>query len=334
VSAVTSQLVDTFGRLHDNLRISVTDRCNIRCFYCMPEDGVEYMARDEILTFEEIERFVRVAVSLGVNKLRITGGEPLVRKDLAVLVRKLVGIAGIRDIALTTNGVLLAQQAQVLYDAGLRRLNVHLDTLDRERFKQITRRDELGRVLDGIETCRRLGFGPIKINAVAVKNLLEPDLVPLALYGRERDIEIRFIEFMPLDAQGLWDRGKVLLADDILRTLSREIAPLIEIPDRDPRAPATEYRFADGIGRIGIVASVSHPFCLNCNRIRLTSDGKLRYCLFAIEETDVKGLLRSGAPDGEIAAAIRGNVMQKWMGHEINSQRFVPPPRPMHSIGG
>jgi len=257
---------------------------------------VQYMVRDEILTFEEIERFVGIAVSLGVTKLRITGGEPLVRKDLAVLVRKLVGIPGVRDIALTTNGVLLAQQAEALYAAGLRRLNVHLDTLDRERFKRITRRDELGRVLDGIETCRRLGFGPIKINAVAVKNLLEPDLVPLARYGRERDIEIRFIEFMPLDAQGLWDRGKVLLADDILAELSREIAPLIEIPDRDPRAPATEYRFADGIGRIGIVASVSHPFCLSCNRIRLTSDGKLRYCLFAIEETDVKRAVAIGRP--------------------------------------
>src|SRR5205823_4027724 len=170
------------------------------------------MMRDEILSFEEIERFVRVAVSLGVTKLRITGGEPLVRKDLPVLVRKLVGIPGVHDIALTTNGVLLSQQAQALYDAGLRRLNVHLDTLDRERFKQITRRDDLHRVLDGIETCRQLGFGPIKINAVAVKNLLEPDLVPLARYGREREIEIRFIEFMPLDAQGLWDRGKVLLA--------------------------------------------------------------------------------------------------------------------------
>lgn len=327
-------LVDTFGRIHDNLRISVTDRCNVRCFYCMPEEGVQYMDRGEILSFEEIERFVRIAVSLGVTKIRITGGEPLVRKDLPVLVRKLVSIPGVRDIALTTNGVLLAQQAEALFDAGLRRLNVHLDTLDRERFKQITRRDDLDRVLEGIEICRQLGFGPIKLNAVAVKNLLEPDLVPLARYGRERDIEIRFIEFMPLDAQGLWDRSKVLLADDIIETLSREVAPLIEIPDRDPRAPATEYRFADGVGRIGIVASVSRPFCMNCNRIRLTSDGKIRYCLFAIEETDVKGLLRSGAPDEQIAAAIRGNVLQKWMGHEINTHRFVPPPRPMNAIGG
>src|SRR5216683_1001603 len=327
-------LMDTFGRLHDNLRISVTDRCNIRCFYCMPEETPVFGAREEILNFEEVERFVRIAVGQGVRKLRITGGEPLVRKNLHELIERLCGIPGVEDIALTTNGILLAQQAEALYRAGLRRLNVHLDTLDRERFKQITRRDELERVLDGIETCRRLGFGPIKINAVAVKNLLEPDLVPLARYGRERDIEIRFIEFMPLDAQGLWDRDRVLLADDILAMLEREIGPMIEIPDRDTRAPATEYRFADGVGRVGFIASVSRPFCLNCNRLRLTSDGKLRYCLFAIEEADVKTLLRNGAPDEEIAAVIRGNVREKWIGHEINSAKFVPPPRPMYSIGG
>ena len=327
-------LLDTFGRLHDNLRISVTDRCNIRCFYCMPETGVKFMRREEILSFEEIERFARVAVSLGVTKVRVTGGEPLVRKDLPVLIRELVSIPGIRDLSLTTNGVLLADQAEALYAAGLRRLNVHLDTLDRERFLQITRRDDLEKVLEGIEVCRRLGFRPIKINAVAVKDLLEPDLAPLARYGREREIEVRFIEFMPLDAQGLWDRGRVLFASDIIERLSREIAPLVEIPDRDPRAPATEYRFADGIGRIGFIASVSRPFCLNCNRIRLTSDGKLRYCLFAVEETDVKTLLRSGASDEEIASTIRATVREKWLGHEINTQRFVPPPRPMYAIGG
>ena len=326
-------LLDTFGRLHDNLRISVTDRCNVRCFYCMPEEGVKYMPRDEILSFEEIERFVRIAVSQGVTKLRLTGGEPLVRRDLPVLVRKLAAIPGVRDLALTTNGVLLTRDAEALYDAGLRRLNVHLDTLDRERFLRITRRDDLDKVLEGIELCRRLGFR-LKINAVAVKNLVEADVVPLALYGRERGIEIRYIEFMPLDAQGIWDRSRVLFAADIIETLSREIAPLVEIPDHDPRAPATEYSFADGIGRIGFIASVSRPFCLNCNRVRLTSDGKLRYCLFAIEETDVRGLLRSGAPDEAIVAALRSNVQQKWLGHEINTSRFVPPPRPMHAIGG
>jgi GTP 3',8-cyclase len=327
-------LVDTFGRLHDNLRISVTDRCNIRCFYCMPEEGVQYMPREEILSFEEIERFVRTAVTLGVTKIRITGGEPLVRKDLPVLVSKICAIPGVRDVALTTNGVLLARHAEALYDAGLRRLNVHLDTLDRERFLKITRRDDLPKVLDGIDTAQRIGFGPIKINAVAVKNLVEPDVVPLARYGRERDIEIRYIEFMPLDSQGLWARENVLSADEIIATLSREISPLVEIPDRDPRAPATEYRYADGVGRVGFIASVTRPFCLNCNRVRLTSDGKLRYCLFAIEETDVRALLRTGAPDAEIAAVIRETVHKKWLGHEINSARFVPPPRPMHSIGG
>ncbi len=300
----------------------------------MPEEDVKYAPREEILSFEEIERFVRVAVSLGVTKIRITGGEPLVRKDLPVLISKICSVPGVRDVALTTNGVLLARHAKALYDAGLRRLNVHLDTLDRERFLKITRRDDLGKVLDGIETAHRVGFGPLKINAVAVKNLVEPDIVPLARYGREHGIEIRFIEFMPLDSQGLWSRENVLSADEIIETLSREISPLVEIPDRDPRAPASEYRYADGCGTVGFIASVTRPFCLNCNRIRLTSDGKLRYCLFAIEETDVRELLRSGAPDDEIAATIRGTVLQKWLGHEINTAKFVAPPRPMYAIGG
>ena len=331
---MTGPLIDKFARLHDSLRISVTDRCNIRCFYCMPEDNVHYVPREELLSFEEIERFVRVAASLGVTKVRVTGGEPLVRKDLPVLIRKLAAIPGIKDLALTTNGVLLARHAEALYEAGLRRLNVHLDTLDRERFLRITRRDDLPKVLEGLDTAQRLGFGPIKINAVAVKNLVEPDVVPLVRFGRERGFEVRFIEFMPLDAQGLWSRKNVLSADEIIEVLSREIAPLIEIPDRDPRAPATEYRFADGIGNVGFIASVTRPFCLNCNRLRLTSDGKVRYCLFAIEETDVKELLRSGAQDHEIASAIHRCVGEKWLGHEINSSQFVPPPRPMHSIGG
>ena len=330
----TSPLVDSFGRAHDNLRISVTDRCNIRCFYCMPETGVQFMERKEILSFEEIERFVRVAVRLGITKLRITGGEPLVRRDLPVLIRKLIAIPGIRDLALTTNAVLLEEMAQPLYEAGLRRINIHLDTLDRERFKKITRRDDLDKVLAGIDTCLRLGYGPVKLNAVAVKGLTEPDIIPLARFCRERGIEPRFIEFMPLDAQQLWDRTRVLSAGDMIQLLSREISPLVDIPDRDPRAPATEYRYADGGGRVGFIASVTRPFCLNCNRVRLTSDGKLRYCLFAMEEADVKSLLRSRASDDEIAALIRSNVESKWIGHEINSTRFVPPPRPMYSIGG
>jgi cyclic pyranopterin phosphate synthase len=329
-----TQLIDTFGRIHDSLRVSVTDRCNIRCFYCMPETAVKFERPEKLLSFEEIERFVSIAARLGVRKVRVTGGEPLVRKDVSTLVRRLGVMEGIQDLALTTNGVLLAEHAAELYDAGLRRINIHLDTLDRERFKKITRRDDLGRVLEGIEACRRLGFGPIKINVVAVKNLIEPDIVPLARFGRERDIEIRYIEFMPLDAQGLWDRGRVLMADDIILMLEREIGPLEALPDADPRAPATEYRFADGIGRVGFIASVSRPFCLNCNRLRLTADGQLRYCLFAVEETDIRGLIRGNASDEEIAEAIGGSVRAKWLGHEINSSRFVAPPRPMYSIGG
>jgi cyclic pyranopterin phosphate synthase len=330
----TAPLIDSFGRVHDNLRVSVTDRCNIRCFYCMPETGVQFVERREILDFEEIERFVRIAVSLGIRKLRITGGEPLLRRDLPVLIQRLSAIPGIQDMALTTNGVLLPQLAEPLYQAGLRRLNVHLDTLDRQRFLQITRRDDIEKVLAGLALCKKLGYTKIKINAVAVKNLVEPDIVPLARFARENGYEVRYIEFMPLDAQHLWDRSKVLLADDILAMLGREIAPLIPVPDPDPRAPASEYQFSDGIGRIGLIASVSRPFCLNCNRLRLTADGHLRYCLFAVEEDDVKALLRSGASDAEIEALVRRNVAGKWVGHEINSTHFVAPPRPMYSIGG
>ena len=330
----SAPLIDRFGRIHDNLRISVTDRCNIRCFYCMPEEGVAFTDRAEILTFEEIERFVRVAATLGISKLRITGGEPLVRRDLYLLIERLAGIPGIRDIALTTNAVLLAKHARPLYQAGLRRLNIHLDTLDRARFLQITRRDELPRVLEGIDAAVDAGFEKIKLNVVAVKNLIEPDVIPIARYCRERGFEPRFIEFMPLDSQLLWDRRKVLLADEIKEMIEREIAPLEEIPDRDPRAPATEYAYADGSGRVGFIASVSKPFCLNCNRLRITSDGKIRYCLFAIEETDVKSVLRADSSDEEIAAVIRQNVSEKWLGHEINSTKFIPPPRPMYAIGG
>src|SRR3954452_3013256 len=327
-------LKDSFGRIHNNLRISVTDRCNIRCFYCMPETGVQFVSRAEILDFEEIERFARIAAGLGVDKLRVTGGEPLLRRDLPVLIERLAAIPGIRDLALTTNGVLLPELARPLYDAGLRRINVHIDTLDRARFREITRRDDLPKVLAGLEACKALGYR-VKLNAVAVKNLVEPDIVPLARFARENGYEVRYIEFMPLDAQNLWDRGKVLLADTMIEMLSREIAPLVPVPDPDPRAPATEYNFADGVGQVGFIASVSRPFCMNCNRLRLTADGKLRYCLFAIDETDVKDVMRNGGPDEDIAAAFRANVKAKWSGHEINNTaKFVAPPRPMYAIGG
>jgi cyclic pyranopterin phosphate synthase len=267
-----------------------------------------------------------------VDKIRLTGGEPLIRKNLTHLIEGISAMPAIREIALTTNGVLLAAQAKDLYDAGLRRINVHLDTLDRARFEKISRRDEFDRVMAGIEACLSLGYR-VKINAVALKGVNEEDIVPLARFGRERGIEIRYIEFMPLDSQGIWDRSRVLVADEMLEMIGREIGPLEAVPDQDPRAPATEYRFADGIGSLGFIASVSKPFCLNCNRIRLTADGKLRYCLFAIDETDLKPILRGGSDDGLITA-IRENIAAKWLGHQINQTQFVAPPRPMYAIGG
>ena len=328
------ELRDGFGRVHDSLRISVTDRCNIRCFYCMPEEGGVFERREQILSFEEIERVARVAASLGVTKFRLTGGEPLVRKGLPLLIEKLLAIPGVNDLALTTNAVLLDRDAALLYAAGLRRLNIHLDTLDRARFEKITRRDELDRVLAGIAAAKNAGFERLKLNAVVVKGLTDQDVVPMARYCRENAIEPRFIEFMPLDAQHIWDRGRVVSQADMMRIIEAEIGPLEEVPDRDPRAPASEYRYTDGGGRLGFIASVTKPFCLNCNRLRLTADGHLRYCLFAIDETDVKGLLRNGCTDEQIAAAFHANVAAKWIGHEINSSKFIPPPRPMYAIGG
>jgi cyclic pyranopterin phosphate synthase len=331
---VSPPLIDTFQRRHDNLRLSVTDHCNIRCVYCMPESGASYAGRAETLSFEEIERFVRLAAALGVTKIRVTGGEPLLRPNLPALIAKLTSIAGLREVALTTNAVLLEEQAASLYRAGLRRLNVHLDTLDRARFQRITRRDALAPTLRGLMQARATGFAPIKINAVALKGLTEPDVAPLAHFGREYGFEVRFIEVMPLDGQGLWDRCQVLTMDEILVILRREVGPLEPAAEADPRAPELRYRYLDGRGTAGFIASVSRPFCLNCNRIRLTADGKLRYCLFALEETDVKGLLRGGASDGQIAEALRETVRRKWLGHEINSARFVAPPRAMYAIGG
>lgn len=329
-----AELADTFGRVHTNLRISVTDRCNIRCFYCMPADHVEFMPRRDLLSFEEIERFVRIVVPMGVNKLRLTGGEPLVRRDLHRLIGKLSAIPGITDIGLTTNGILLAEQARDLYDAGLRRLNVSLDALDAEKFQEVTRREGYEKVIEGIRVAREVGFDPVKINAVSIRGITESELVPFGRFARESGCEVRFIEYMPLDADAAWEREKVLFADEIIETLSREIMPLIPDGDHDPRIPSTDYAFEDGIGRIGFIPSVSRPFCENCNRFRITADGKLRNCLFSLEETDVKSLLRGGAGDAEIIDAVRGCITEKWAGHQINVAGFVQPKRPMYSIGG
>jgi cyclic pyranopterin phosphate synthase len=325
-------LVDTFGRVHNNLRISVTDRCNLRCVYCMPED-VTFLDKSALLSFEEMAAFVRAVAPLGIDKVRLTGGEPLLRRDLHKLVRLIVDVPGIRDVGLTTNGLLLAQQADALLDAGLRRLNVSLDTLDEGRFRELARRDGLDLVLAGLDAAKRAGFTRIKLNAVAIRGFIEHDAVPLARYCREHGFELRFIEYMPIGADS-WEREKVFFAHELLDLLEREVAPLAPAVDYDPTAPAMDFEYTDG-GRVGIIASISRPFCRHCNRLRLTADGKLRNCLFAHDETDVKGLLRAGTPDeAKLAEVVRASVWAKWEGHEINTAKFVKPLRTMHRIGG
>ncbi len=328
------QLTDSFSRVHNNLRISVTDRCNIRRFYCMPASDVVFINRNELLTFEEIKRFVRVAVTLGVHKIRLTGGEPLVRRDLHRLVEQLAAIPEIWDIGLTTNGILLAEEAQALYDAGLRRVNISLDTLDARKFKEITRRDGYEKVLEGIQAARDVGFDPVKINAVSIRGLMEDEIVPLGRFARECGVAVRFIEFMPLDADNAWEREKVLFAYEIVEKLSAEIMPLVSCDEQDPQTPASEFVFEDGLGRVGFIASVSQPFCMSCNRFRLTADGKLRNCLFSLEEIDIRSIIRNGGADAEIAQAVRNSIAAKKEGHEINTARFIRPERPMYLIGG
>jgi cyclic pyranopterin phosphate synthase len=325
-------LVDTFGRTHNNLRISVTDRCNLRCTYCMPEE-VTFVDRQELLSFEEITRFVEIVAPLGIDKIRLTGGEPLMRRDLPSLVRMLSKVPGIRDIGLTTNGLLLADQARPLFDAGLRRINVSLDTLDAARFRQITRRDGLEKVIDGILAAKLAGFQPVKVNAVSMRGITEKEVVPLARFAREHGLEMRFIEYMPIGADH-WERDKVYFAHEILELLERDVCPLVPSKDYDPRAPAMEFCYTDGGGQVGIIASVSRPFCMSCNRVRLTADGKLRNCLFALDEVDLKPLLRGGASVEEIGILVRKNIHDKWEGHEINTARFIKPLRTMHAIGG
>jgi cyclic pyranopterin phosphate synthase len=299
----------------------------------MPEE-VRFQPRSALLSFEEIERVTRVAVPLGIDKVRLTGGEPLVRRDLPTLIKKLVAIPGLEDIGLTTNGILLAPVAQSLRDAGLKRINISIDTLDPVRFERLTRRPGVEQVVEGILAAKKAGFDPVKINAVAIRGETENDVVPLAHFAREHGLELRFIEYMPLDAGHLWEREKVLFAADILDLLTCEFGPLTPVADPDPRAPALDYTYADGGGVVGMIASVSRPFCMSCNRLRLTSDGKLRNCLFSLEESDVRALLRGGGSDEAIAQTIRDCVASKWEGHEINTARFIQPERLMHSIGG
>ncbi len=328
-----SLLVDRFGRVHSNLRVSVTDRCNIRCFYCMPEEVV-FRPREELLAFEEIEQFVRVAASLGVNKIRLTGGEPLVRSGLPELIRMLRAVPGIEDLALTTNGILLAEQAAPLKAAGLDRLNVSLDTLNEATFERISRRKGLQKVLDGIFAARDVGFERIRLNAIAIRGLTDEELVPLAEFSRQHDFELRFIEFMPLDADGNWQDEEVLTGQTIRSRLEEAFCALKPIDRSDPSQPATDYQFTDGRGRIGFINPVSQPFCDTCNRLRITAEGQVRNCLFSTTEWDARHLLRTGGTDAELRELVRDCVGAKAAAHGIGTEEFERPARAMYQIGG
>ena len=324
-------LVDPFARTVADLRISVTDRCNLRCTYCMPEDGLAWLPRDELLTYEEIERVARVCVErFGFRAIRITGGEPTVRADLAVLVGKLAAL-GV-DLSLTTNGLTLPALAADLRRAGLRRVNISLDTLRPDRFTALTRRDALPRVLAGIDAALAAGLGPVKVNCVLMRGVNDDEIVDLAEFGRAAGVTVRFIEFMPLDADGAWTPETVVTAEEVVSTVDA-VHPLVAVAERGTQ-PAERYRYRDGRGEIGVVPSVTRSFCGSCDRVRLTAEGMFRNCLFALGETDLRAVLRRGGTDDELAGAIRADVGTKWAGHAIGQVTFVRPARTMSQIGG
>ncbi|HYM96403.1 MAG TPA: GTP 3',8-cyclase MoaA [Candidatus Sulfotelmatobacter sp.] len=327
-------LRDTFGRIADDLRISVTDRCNFRCVYCMPAEGLPWLSRDDVLTFEEIVRIARILVrDCGVRTIRLTGGEPLVRRGIEDLTAMLSAIDPEVDLAMTTNGILLDDKAAVLRRAGLKRLNVSLDTLHSDRFKAIVRRDAFQRVLGGLEAARAAGFDPLKLNVVVMRGRNDDEILDFARLSRREGYEVRFIEFMPLDADGQWSADAVVQSRDIIEAIDREF-PLEPAVDARP-APATRFRFKDGSrGGIGVIPSVSDAFCRVCNRIRLTADGRLRTCLFSLREHDLRGPMRTGASDRELAEAIAAGVWEKEEGHKIGQADFVRPARSMSQIGG
>jgi cyclic pyranopterin phosphate synthase len=325
-------LIDRFGRHHTSLRVSVTDRCNLRCTYCMPAETPDYQDRSEILTFEEIERFVAIAASLGVDDVRLTGGEPLVRAQLHKLVGAITKMDRIKKVSLTTNAILLVDQLDDLFGAGLRSINVSLDALDEDSFREATRRPGLQKVLDGIRAATELGMR-VKINSIAMRHFTERQIEAFGEFARQTQIPVRFIEFMPLDADGNWDIDGVLSGGEILDLFRQRVRPLVPI-DADSASPATDYAFDDGRGVIGIIPSVSKPFCNTCNRFRLTADGQLRNCLFGEDSGDVRSLLRGGASDAAIADRIASAVMAKRAGHGTDDLTFLRPSRPMYSIGG
>ncbi|MCE9622784.1 MAG: GTP 3',8-cyclase MoaA [Actinomycetia bacterium] len=337
-------LIDSFGRTIRDLRLSVTDRCNFRCTYCMPEEGMQWLPRSEVLTFEEFERLARIFVErFGVDGLRLTGGEPTVRAHLPVLVRKLAQLrvpadsasplAGHKpDLSITTNGATFRLLAHEFRDAGLDRVNISLDTLQPEKFLRITRRDDLARVLDGITAAQEAGFSPVKINVVVERGVNDDEIVDLARFGREIGAEVRFIEFMPLDASGHWLNEKVVGQDEIVAKVAAAF-PLEPIPSRGA-APADRWRYLDGGGTVGVIPSVTKPFCGDCDRVRLTAEGQFRTCLFANDEFDLRAMMRADADDDQLAAEIQRAVGLKWAGHQINQVTFVRPSRTMSQIGG
>ena len=328
------QLLDSFGRVHTNLRISVTDVCNFRCIYCMPEDMV-FMSDSALMTYNEILHFTRIFVKFGVDKIRITGGEPLVRPGIPKLIEQLGQIDALKDISLTTNGIGLVSQAKALYDAGLRRINVSLDTLNEEKFEQMTRRKVLSRVIEGLKTAHDCGFDPIKVNAVAMRGFTDDEIVDLVTFARENSYHMRFIEFMPLDADDIWGRNMFIPGKEIIEKINR-VYPLerMSLNGDSKSDTAQRFRYADNGSEVGVIPSVSEPFCESCNRIRLTADGKFRTCLFSLTETDLLTPLREGADDEVIEALIIDAVAQKEAGHKINAADFIKPDRNMSMIGG
>jgi cyclic pyranopterin phosphate synthase len=337
-------LIDPYGRTVRDLRISITDRCNFRCTYCMPEEGMKWLPREEVLTYEELARVAGICVShFGVDGIRLTGGEPTMRAHLPILVQKLAVLqvpadassprAGKPiDLAITTNGATLRLIAQELRNAGLARINISLDTLKKDRFFEMTRRDELEHVLDGIDAAIDAGFSPVKINAVVQRGINDDEIVDLATFGRDKGIEVRFIEFMPLDASGTWDNAQVFSQEEIVAAISK-VYPLELMPARGA-APADRWRYLDGKGTVGVIPTVTKPFCGDCDRVRLTADGQFRTCLFATNEFDLRVMLRNGADDDAIAAEIQRAVGTKWAGHNIGNVTFVRPRRSMSQIGG
>jgi cyclic pyranopterin phosphate synthase len=326
-------LFDGHGRRISDLRVSVTDRCNFRCQYCMPAEGMDWLPREEILSFEEIERLVRLAVEMGVKDVRLTGGEPLARRDFPTLVGMLSAIEGLRDLSVTTNGYFLERDADALVAAGIDRVNVSIDSLQRDRFFQLTRRDALPKVMRGLETiARHPRVRPIKVNAVAIRGFTEEEAIPFAEFARRTEFQVRFIEFMPLDGDHAWTADAVLSGEE-LRALIDAVHPLEPLP-REPHATARVFRFRDGKGEIGFINPVSEPFCGDCNRIRLTADGKLRTCLFSLYETDLREPLRDGSSDAELEEVIRDAVWRKELKHHVGEHGFRQPARTMSAIGG